>query len=132
MLRACGKCGRIHDSSIKCYGSSRLPKTDEQVLRNKAKWHRKSYDIRERSFHLCAICRQAGDYTPKAVEVHHIIKLKDYPQGLLDDSNLICLCVEHHKQADRGEIDIDYLRALADERDGLGGAGNDEGLPPRA
>lgn len=120
MLRACSRCGRVHSSSFKCHAAS-LPQTNEQALRNKSKWHKKSEDIRARSYYLCAVCKELGDYTAQAVEVHHIIKLKDYPQGLLDDSNLICLCVEHHKQADRGELDPDYLRELADERDGIGG-----------
>lgn len=117
MLISCSKCGRVHDRSAKCRASSSLPKTDEQALRNRSKWHYKSNDIRERSFHLCAICKELGDYYPKDVEVHHIIKLKDDPSLLLEDSNLIALCIEHHKQADRGEIDVDYLRDLAKKRD---------------
>lgn len=118
MLKACSKCGRVHNSSFKC-NAGRLPQTNEQALRNLNKWHKKSESIRERSFYLCAICKESGDYTAKPVEIHHIVKLRDDPSGLLDDSNLICLCIEHHKQADRGEIDPDYLRKLADFRDGL-------------
>lgn len=118
MLRSCSKCGKIHDTSFNCnYG--RLPLTEEQALRKRNKWRLKSLDIRDRSFNLCAICREQGDISPKDLEVHHIIKLRDYPQGLLDDSNLIALCIEHHKQADRGEIDPNYLRDLANKRDGI-------------
>ena len=116
MLISCSKCGKIHDRSFKCKGSS-LPQTDEQALRSRYKWTKKSSDIRERSFHLCAICKALGDYSPKEVEVHHIIKLRDDPTLLLDDSNLITLCVEHHKAADKGEIEIDYLRKLVKDRD---------------
>ena len=119
MLRSCSRCGRVHDTSYKCT-AGRLPLTNEQALRNRNKWHIKSEEIRERSFHLCAICKELGDFSPKPLEVHHIIKLRDYPQGLLEDSNLIALCIDHHKQADRGEIDIDYLRDLAQQRDELG------------
>jgi len=43
--------------------------------------------------------------------------LRDYPEGLLEDDNLIALCIDHHKQADKGEIDIDYLRYLVKLRD---------------
>lgn len=117
MLISCAKCGRIHDRGFKCRGGASLPQTDEQALRSKYKWTKKSSDIRERSFHLCAICRELGDYTPKDVEVHHIVKLKDAPDLLLEDSNLITLCIDHHKAADRGELDIDYLKALARKRD---------------
>lgn len=118
MLRSCSKCGRVHDTSFKCNTGS-LPKTDEQALRARNAWREKSLSIRERSFYLCAICKSAGDYRAKDIEVHHIRKLKDYPQGLLEDSNLIALCIEHHKAADKGEIDPDYLRKLADIRDGI-------------
>ncbi len=116
MLRSCSKCGKIHDTNYKC-NAGRLPQTNEQALRNKNKWHKKSEEIRERSFHLCAICREIGDYSPKDIEVHHIIKLRDDPNGLLEDSNLIALCVDHHKKADQGSISIDYLKRLAQKRD---------------
>lgn len=118
MLRSCSKCGRVHDINFKC-NAGRLPKTDEQTLRNKNAWREKSLSIRERSFYLCAICKSKGDYTAKDIEVHHIRKLRDYPQGLLEDANLIALCIDHHKLADQGKIDPDYLRKLADIRDGL-------------
>lgn len=118
MLRSCSKCGRVHDTNFNC-NAGRLPLTNEQALRNRNKWKEKSKDIRERSFYLCAICKEGGDYTAKDIEIHHIRKLRDYPQGLLEDGNLVCLCVYHHKLADRGEIDPDYLRQLADLRDGV-------------
>jgi 5-methylcytosine-specific restriction endonuclease McrA len=116
MLRACSKCGRVHDSSYKC-NKGRLPQTQEQALRNLSKWHKKSEEIRDKSFNLCAICEDLGEINYLNLEVHHIIKLRDEPRGLLEDSNLICLCSYHHKLADKGEYDIDYLRALANKRD---------------
>ena len=116
MLRSCSKCGRIHDSNFKC-NAGRLPKTNEQALRKKNKWTEKSKDIRARSFYLCAICKAQGDYRAKPVEVHHIRKLKDYPDGLLEDDNLICLCIEHHKAADKGDILPEELYKLVQERD---------------
>ena len=36
---------------------------------------------------------------------------------LLDNYNLICLCQEHHKQAEIGKIDRDYLYRLARQRE---------------
>ena len=117
MLRSCTKCGRIHDSNYKC-DKGRLPRTNEQALRNRNKWHVKSREIRERSLYLCSVCqdKQTVNYDDN-LEIHHIIKLRDNPDGLLDDDNLICLCVKHHKQADRGELSIDYLRELVKKRD---------------
>ena len=117
MLRSCSKCGRVHDESFTCK-SGRLPRTNEQALRNLNKWHCKSREIRERSKYLCSVCQDRGKArADDDLEVHHIIKLRDYPDGLLEDSNLICLCIEHHKQADRGELSVDYLRGLAQKRD---------------
>ena len=117
MLRSCSKCGKIHDVNYTCK-SGRLPRTNEQALRNLYKWQLKSREIRERSLYLCSVCKDKDEVSfDDDLEVHHIIKLRDYPDGLLEDSNLICLCVNHHKQADRGELSIDYLRQLAQKRD---------------
>ena len=91
----------------------------EHQLRQTNKWHSKSLEIRERSHWLCAVCLDHKVITHESLEVHHIIKLRDNPELLLEDSNLICLCTKHHKQADEGEIDVDYLRMLAQMRDEL-------------
>lgn len=122
MMISCSRCGRIHDRAFVCRPRNkpnRTPKeaTEEQRLRNLSKWHRKSESIRERSFHLCAICKALGDYRQKQIEVHHIIPLREWGDGLLEDENLICLCVDHHKKADRGDISREALRKLARERD---------------
>ena len=95
-----------------------MPKTTEQALRRRSSWTNKSRDIRERSLYLCAVCQDQGKARAEDdIEVHHIIKLKDDPSGLLNDDNLICLCIYHHKQADRGDLSIDYLRELVKKRD---------------
>ena len=118
MLKACSKCGKIHDKYFNC-GAGALPKTQEQKLRNKSKWHKKSEDIRNRSFNLCAICRELGEINYKNIEVHHIIKLREDPNLLLEDSNLISLCSFHHKLADKGAYSSEYLKELANKRDEL-------------
>ena len=118
MLRSCTKCGRIHDINFKCNGGGRLPQTAEQALRRRTSWTNKSKEIRERSKYLCAVCLDKGEArADDDIEVHHIRKLRDYPDGLLEDDNLICLCTYHHKQADRGELSSEYLRQLAQRRD---------------
>ena len=115
-LKACSVCGKIHDASIKCVRKdARMDR--EHKLRQTNKWHTKSLEIRERSQWLCAVCRAQGIYTYDSIEVHHITKLRNNPDGLLDDDNLIALCVPHHKQADDGLLDADYLRELAKQRD---------------
>lgn len=49
-------------------------------------------------------------YTYNGLEVHHIEKVRDRKDLLLDDDNLICLCVEHHKQADKGILSKEFLK----------------------
>ena len=118
MLRSCTKCGRIHDINFKCNGGGRLPQTAEQALRRRTSWTNKSKEIRERSKYLCAVCLDKGEArADDDIEVHHIRKLRDYPEGLLEDDNLVCLCTYHHKQADNGILSADYLRELAQRRD---------------
>jgi 5-methylcytosine-specific restriction endonuclease McrA len=77
----------------------------------------KSKEIREKANYLCEVCRDNEVITYDGVEVHHITKLSEDESLLLDDYNLICLCQEHHKAADAGQIDRDYLRELAKARE---------------
>lgn len=118
MYKACAKCGKIHAYGYKCnvgVDSNRY-KTDEAKLRSKYAWTKKSKQIRQDANNLCEVCRDHGIYTYDNLEVHHVIKLRTDANGLLDDDNLICLCVEHHKQADAGELTKDYLLDLIAKR----------------
>ena len=120
MKKACCKCGRVHDYSYKC-NAWRSPReykgTEEDKLRSRYSWKKKRVEIKERAFYLCEVCKDKGDYRPKAVEVHHIRKLKDDSDGLLENDNLITLCIDHHRKADRGEISLEYLLELVKKRD---------------
>ena len=119
IYKSCSRCGRIHAADYNCtHNRPRVNyhKTDTDKLRNTQKWARKSKQIREEAQHLCEVCRDKGIYNYHNLEVHHITKLKDNPEGLLEDGNLICLCIKHHRKADRGEIDKDYLINLANKR----------------
>lgn len=119
MYKACSRCGKIHPYNYKCtVGKTYKNKdTEERKLRNKYAWAKKSQEIRERAAYLCEVCRAEGRYTYEGLEVHHITKLREDKEGLLDNYNLICLCVEHHKAADAGEIKKEYLEKLARERE---------------
>jgi 5-methylcytosine-specific restriction endonuclease McrA len=94
-------------------------KTDESRLRSRYAWTKKAKQIKDDANGLCEVCKAQGVYTYDGLEVHHIQKLKDNPNGLLEDDNLITLCVYHHKQADDGEIDVEYLKKLVKVRRGL-------------
>jgi hypothetical protein len=117
MYKACSKCGKIHPANYKCNVGRTYTGGQERKLRKTYAWQMKSVQVRERAAHLCEVCRDNGRYTYNGLEVHHIIKLKDAPDRLLDDSNLICLCVEHHKQADAGMLSQDYLFHLVEVRE---------------
>lgn len=118
MYKSCNRCGKIHDINKRCYANEKFKKkpTKANLFRKTKKWKRKAVAIKEESQYLCAVCKDNGVYNYQNLEVHHIESLEqDITRGL-DDTNLICLCSQHHKQAERGEIDKEYLFKLAKER----------------
>ena len=115
-LKSCSRCGKIHPRGYNCNKGRIYQKTDESRLRSKYAWTKKAKQIKDDANGLCEVCKAKGVYTYDGLEVHHITKLRDDRDGLLDDDNLICLCVEHHKEADAGNIKADYLRELAKKR----------------
>lgn len=117
MYKACSRCGKMHDSNYICTKGKVYRGGEERRLRNTYKWACKSQEIRDKAQYLCEVCRDKGRYTYEGLEVHHIVKLSQDKDGLLDNNNLVCLCIEHHKLADAGKIDVDYLRHLADIRE---------------
>lgn len=117
MYKSCSKCGKMHPFNYKCNVGKVYQGGSERRLRSTNKWTLKSQEIRENANYLCEVCRDNNIITYKDLEVHHITKVKDDESLLLDNYNLVCLCQEHHKQADKGEIDTDYLRKLAKARE---------------
>lgn len=118
MWKACSRCGKIHDTRFNCTVGKQYNGGEERTLRNTNAWKEKSLEIRERANYLCEVCRDNNEYTYKDIEVHHIEKIRDNKDLLLDNENLVCLCQFHHKLADAGQIDKDYLRELARKREG--------------
>lgn len=115
-LKSCSNCGRIHARGYRCNAGKVYSKTDDDKLRNRYCWAKKSKQIKRDAMNLCEYCKALGLYTYDDLEVHHITKLRDDPTKLLEDENLICLCQYHHRQADKGEIDPEYLRELVQKR----------------
>jgi 5-methylcytosine-specific restriction endonuclease McrA len=107
----------MHPYNYKCTVGKIYQGGAERKERSKYKWTKKSEEIREKANYLCEVCRDKGTYTYNDLEVHHITKVREDKDKLLDNYNLICLCVKHHKQADRGELDKDYLLNLARKRE---------------
>ena len=119
MWKSCARCGKIHDSKYPCKNPRRYyPHTKEKELRSRYAWTEKSLEIREKAMFLCEVCRdQDNRFTYNDLEVHHINSIKAAPEQLLDNFNLVCLCVPHHKEADAGKISKEYLRSLAYKRE---------------
>lgn len=121
MLKSCKYCGRIHDRKFDC---GRKPKRKAKRFENESgrytyAWQKKSREIKERSQYLCAYCFAHGVVNYNELETHHIIKLKDRPDLLLEDENLICLCNKHHREADDGKIPVSELKYLVCLRDDI-------------
>lgn len=114
-LVACSRCGRIHPRN-ECRKKRIYPNNQERKMRSSYLWTKKAKQIKEDALGLCEVCKDRGGYNYKNLEVHHITKLSDNPEGLIDDNNLICLCVMHHKEADAGELKKEYLLELANKR----------------
>ena len=114
--RACSRCGRMHAYDEPCPRKKpaySYERTGADRLRFTARWKRKSLQVRSDAHWLCEVCRDQGKVTTDGLEVHHIEKLRDDPDGLIEDDNLVCLCRKHHKMADDGELTKVYLRGLA-------------------
>ena len=116
---ACSRCGKIHPKGYVCHVDKKHYKYSykESRLRSKSAWTEKSKQIREDANYLCEVCKDKGIYNYRNVEVHHILKLRDRPDLLLDNYNLICLCKDCHRLADAGIISVDYLQELAKRRE---------------
>lgn len=117
MYKSCSRCGKIHDYNYKCNKGKTYKQNNIDKLRSTNKWTNKSIEIREDSNYLCSVCLDEGIINYQDVEVHHIIRLQDEPDKLLDNYNLIALCKYHHKLADNNKLDKDYLLRLARKRE---------------
>ena len=116
MYKACSRCGKVHNYNYKCNKGKIYKHNDIDKLRSTKRWTNKSIEIREASNYLCSVCLDKGILNYEDIEVHHIEKLQDNPDLLLENENLICLCKKHHKEADKGKLDKDYLIYLANKR----------------
>lgn len=118
MYKVCSRCGLVHPKNFTCHAGKRIYRGgSERTLRSTYKWTEKSKDIRDKAHYLCEVCKAEGRLTYEGVEVHHITKVKDDTDLLLDDYNLICLCTAHHHAADHDQIDKEYLFSLARQRE---------------
>lgn len=115
MYYSCKYCGRMHQSGVPCpMRPQRKSKRDRRAdkFRNTAIWQRKREEIRLRDRYVCRVCLDKNKINSNSLEVHHIAPLEEAFNKRLEDSNLITLCVTHHKMADRKELSPEYLIGL--------------------
>lgn len=119
MLKACSRCGRIHEAgqcTVKAEKKARnYDRSDNEAyqFRQRAKWRKKSKQIRTDAQYLCEVCRDKKKLVYEGLSVHHITPLSEDTSIGYEDTNLICLCSQCHELAEAGMIDRDYLRKLA-------------------
>ena len=120
-LKTCTYCHKIHDSKKKCTAkkgyyrdkNTRYEKDKDYIRFIKSKqWHEKSQEVKLLDSYCCLMCKELGLISPKYLEVHHIIKYRNDSSLGLDNSNLITLCIAHHKQADTNKIESSELYRL--------------------
>lgn len=117
MQKSCKYCGRMHPISYQCphKPQRKSQDTEQSRIRSGGRWQGKREEIKERDHFLCRYCLAQGKITYKGIEVHHIIPLAEDTEHerAFDNEWLISLCAEHHKQADAGKINREYLHELA-------------------
>lgn len=122
MLKSCSRCGRIHkagECTVKpTYKAKNYDRSqdDAYIFRQRAKWRRKSKQIREDAQYLCEVCRDKKKLVYESLSVHHITPLIENISIGYEDTNLICLCSTCHELAEAGMIDREYMRKLAELR----------------
>lgn len=118
-MKACSRCGKIHAAgkcSVKTNrNTSRYERThdDAYIFRQRAKWRKKSKQVRTDAQYLCEVCRDKKKLIYEGLSVHHITPLNEDTSIGYEETNLICLCPTCHELAEAGMIDRDYLRQLA-------------------
>ena len=88
MLKACSRCGKIHAAgkcSIKpTYKTSNYDRSQDDAyqFRQRAKWRKKSKQIRGDAQYLCEVCRDKKKLVYDFLSVHHITPLKEELQKM--------------------------------------------------
>lgn len=120
-LKTCTYCHKIHDIKKKCTAkkgyyrekNARYEKDKDYIKFIKSKqWFNKSQEIKLLDFYCCLMCKYLGLISPKYLEVHHIVKVRNDVSLKLDNNNLITLCIVHHKMADANKIASSELHRL--------------------
>lgn len=118
-LKSCKYCGRVHSGGCTSKPKRIKESNDHTKLRTCRKWDKVRKRVNERDHYMCRVCFARGAINTVGLETHHIIPLVDDADLAYEDDNLITLCVEHHKAADRGLIAREELYRLVRSEIGL-------------
>ena len=124
MKKLCPICGELHSLGETCKPYSRIADrmTEQRKFRNSTAWKKKREEIKERDKYLCVYCLQVDRViTRDSLEVHHIVKIKNYKEGRLLDENLVTLCRYHHEMAEKNVISEEELYGLVNKVEHGGG-----------
>lgn len=117
MLVSCSYCMGQHNRGVTCPKKIKPSRKKEPTyisrFRNTKAWQRKRLEIKSRDKYLCQHCLLNGLFTFDKLEVHHIIAISKDWDKRLDEYNLITLCTNCHKQAEKNEIKQEYLLNIA-------------------
>jgi len=119
MKTVCANCGRLHSlDDGSCRPARPKPNTEAAAFRSTYQWTKTAKQIKERDQYLCQICildlfDTFQQYNYRQLEVNHILPAEEYEALRLDWSNLLTMCVPHHKLADRGGIPVLLMQDLA-------------------
>lgn len=123
-LITCSHCGVTTRGHNCPYKPKAKPKESTEVrrFRNSQAWAKKSAEIKQKAKHLCEVCidnkyNTINQLNFKNLETHHIEPISDNFNRRLDNHNLVVLCQQHHKMAEKGDIPKDYLFELAEKRE---------------
>lgn len=119
MKTVCANCGRLHSlDDGSCRPSRPKPHTEAAAFRSTYQWTKTAKQIKERDHYLCQICiieeyDTFEQYNYRSLEVNHILQAETHEALRLEPTNLLTMCVTHHKLADRAGIPIELMQDLA-------------------
>ena len=115
MNKSCIYCGKTHPYGFIC---TKKPVHNHSIddrnaaFRRTSRWKHKAENIKHRDLYLCRMCLANGIIKYRGLSVQHIVPLSEDFGGRLDDENLITLCDDCHRRAERGEIERAELAEL--------------------
>ena len=121
---SCSYCGIVPRGHHCTHKPKAKPKESTEIrrFRNTQVWVKKSAEIKTKARYLCEVCMDdkyntINQFNFSNLETHHIEPISDNYNRRLDNYNLIVLCQQHHKMAEKNDIPRDYLFKLAEKRE---------------